>query len=868
MGVTEQKIKFTMVDAVSQGLADVNASVQGTTKQFERLGSTLQNMALGAGVATFGLSIIDSAKNWAAAVNDLEDKTGMAGESASKLLFIGQSVGLTGEDMAGAFTKMSKTAFAAHDAIVTASAAGKESDDVYSRFGIAINDSNGKLLDSEQIFKNVAARHREMSDGLEKTDMELAIFGKSGAKFNDLLNQSDAAMEHYIEIAQKMGLINDHDMSQAWEDATFKQNALRGALKGLEVQVGNELLPTLTNYTDQLTEAVMAYGTLDDSTKSYISTSAEAAVAFGTLGAGIQAVIFLGQPFADFVTWVNRGLKSMAVQAGITRLAMLGVLAIPVGIGVAAAYHGRELANHIAAGGEVEYDDLGNVSIKKGATFKTGGTYTDYDSDYYDRTTEGFNPYADTSPNEKKDNGVRSVDTSGGASAANKYDKMEARYRKLLEQIQSKITNETGTGLEKGTQSVNADLASMAEDITKINAQGIDTSALTAKMEEYRKVMIDRLTEDQKRTDALLIDATAQTNATLIDDKIAMANAEYQITLEELGKEFRDKKQSVTDKSSADAWYTAKKATAEKKLADDTRAAMMTTYADAVTYASLMVDLTGATVDASNSEQLKALKQEASYMREQLQNAKLTAAQRLEIEKDLTNNLQSQYKLNGQNLSTAFSEAARQLRTKTVDIAGDMVSTFDSGMSNIETNFTDMFTSQKSSVEALKDSYRDLGDTILNMIAKIFYELTIYKPLANYFGNLLSGIGGGGGSIGDTGTALSGYVSSFLSGSYAGGGLTSPGWSLVGEQGPELIDTSTPGRVYTASQTAAALSARNTISTPAIQLNVTNNTGSEVKAQNTDVKLDGQKYVIDIVLDAAQRNVNGFSKNLKTILSK
>ena len=114
MGVTEQKIKFTMVDAVSQGLADVNASVQGTTKQFERLGSTLQNMALGAGVATFGLSIIDSAKNWAAAVNDLEDKTGMAGESASKLLFIGQSVGLTGEDMAGAFTKMSKTAFAAH----------------------------------------------------------------------------------------------------------------------------------------------------------------------------------------------------------------------------------------------------------------------------------------------------------------------------------------------------------------------------------------------------------------------------------------------------------------------------------------------------------------------------------------------------------------------------------------------------------------------------------------------------------------------------------------------------------------------------------------------------------------------------------
>lgn len=40
---------------------------------------------------------------------------------------------------------------------------------------------------------------------------------------------------------------------------------------------------------------------------------------------------------------------------------------------------------------------------------------------------------------------------------------------------------------------------------------------------------------------------------------------------------------------------------------------------------------------------------------------------------------------------------------------------------------------------------------------------------------------------------------------YAKGGFAHPGWALVGEEGPELIDLKTPGRVYTASETRAAL---------------------------------------------------------------
>ena len=43
---------------------------------------------------------------------------------------------------------------------------------------------------------------------------------------------------------------------------------------------------------------------------------------------------------------------------------------------------------------------------------------------------------------------------------------------------------------------------------------------------------------------------------------------------------------------------------------------------------------------------------------------------------------------------------------------------------------------------------------------------------------------------------------------YAKGGLAS-GWSLVGEEGPEIVNFSNPGRVYSSSQTKAALSSDN-----------------------------------------------------------
>lgn len=75
-------------------------------------------------------------------------------------------------------------------------------------------------------------------------------------------------------------------------------------------------------------------------------------------------------------------------------------------------------------------------------------------------------------------------------------------------------------------------------------------------------------------------------------------------------------------------------------------------------------------------------------------------------------------------------------------------------------------------------------------------------------GNVLSNVGLiGAPARGRTSTPRPAYMGggNTFTGGYAKGGYAPPGWALVGEEGPELIDLRTPGRVYTAQETAEAI---------------------------------------------------------------
>lgn len=190
------------------------------------------------------------AVEWGQAVNDLVDETGMSDEAASRLLGTMKIVGLSSEEAAGSIAKMAKTVSAAAQAQSDAARSGKESDDVFTKFGIAIKANDGTLLDHEAILQNITEVHRGMQDGLQKTAMEMAIFGKAGYKLNDLLNLSNAQSKEYQKSLADLGLVIGD--SQKYEDYNRAVSLMHLSFVSIAKTLADDTIPQTRKYMEMM----------------------------------------------------------------------------------------------------------------------------------------------------------------------------------------------------------------------------------------------------------------------------------------------------------------------------------------------------------------------------------------------------------------------------------------------------------------------------------------------------------------------------------------------------------------------------------------------------------------------------------------
>lgn len=238
-------------------LVGLKKQLDGTTTAGDIMAGSLRNTALAAAaaaaaIATAYAGLAKSAIEWGSAVNDISDATGMADAESSKLAAILQIVGINAADAGPLIVKMARSVEEAAKAQQTATKEGKASEDVFTRFGIAITDAGGNMLTYAEIMNNIQEVHRNMQDGTKKTAMEMEIFGRSGAKMNDFLNLSKAQMEAYTKEAEKMGVVITD--SQKYEDLNRELSKLALSLKGIAVTITGDDIPAISRLVGKLTE--------------------------------------------------------------------------------------------------------------------------------------------------------------------------------------------------------------------------------------------------------------------------------------------------------------------------------------------------------------------------------------------------------------------------------------------------------------------------------------------------------------------------------------------------------------------------------------------------------------------------------------
>lgn len=242
-----------------------------------------------------------------------------------------------------------------------------------------------------------------------------------------------------------------------------------------------------------------------------------------------------------------------------------------------------------------------------------------------------------------------------------------------------------------------------------------------------------------------------------------------------------------------------------------------------------------------------------------LSSQQLNTEQRLQIMQEYSNAVQDMESATAADYKTAWEDALDYIRNKTYDQRATIQSGIDDMLDSFANFGQNMLTESKSIGERFDDLFKNLANSIMNTMMKVIMQGLIMKSIMSMF----SMGGGTSGSIGDVKmyTDMSGWSPVSF---HAKGGLAN-GWAVVGERGPELVNFSQPGRVYTAEQTAKALNSNGSPNN--VKVIIENKSGQQVKATSASTQFNLKNMVINVVLEAVSNNDGGINNILKGALA-
>ena len=478
---------------------------------------------------------------------------------------------------------------------------------------------------------------------------------------------------------------------------------------------------------------------------------------------------------------------------------------------------------------------------------------------------DGYTPQAGDGVVVLGDNHIVISDGNGGYTGANSSTGVVAKQS--VEGDFRAVTGYVDTAKLVGTSAS----ASASNDALKnANAQALANSNLVAEARAKNEEVYQKKLAEAERNQTIRVRKMNE-DITKLDlertgDRLQLIKTESDAQKAQIEDNVREYTKAVGDKKLAE-----KKAEAERlKLVADTeqkiRELAYTQTTEALDHQSTLVKLGHLTQDQSDAILAEQLQAYIDYSKDELANAQMTATQRLQIEKNLVEAQQKLWEMAGRNLKSRLKEAARQYQEETVNYADLAKSTFDSTMSNINSTWTSnleaMATGTKSFSKGLISIFKDMTNSIIKMMVNLSFQQYLQPKLQGLFGGLAGGIGniGGGARTFSTGRSFSSAFSSRGFSKFASGGVAPTGMTLVGENGPELLQFNASHRIYNASQTRKMLGGNQGNN---VTVNIINQSGQALESEQQSSRFDGENYIIDVMVKAVTNNKGGARDAIK-----
>lgn len=476
------------------------------------------------------------------------------------------------------------------------------------------------------------------------------------------------------------------------------------------------------------------------------------------------------------------------------------------------------------------------------------------------------------------DNHVVIADGNGGYTGANSHGPGGRGPGQVLQSssIEGDFGTATGyvdTALYARAYGGSVPTGASNDALKNANAKALADSNLVAeakaKNEEVYQKKLAEADRNQKIRVRKMNEDIVKLDLERTGDRLQLIKAESEAQQAQIDDNIREYTKAVGDKTLAE-----KKANAEKlKLTAETnqkiRELAYTQLNEDVDKQSNLVKLGRVSQEDADKVLDESLKSYISYAQSELNEAQLSATQRLQIEKNLVEAQQKLWEAAGRNLRTSLAEGARQYNQQVTNYGDLAKSTFDSTMSSINSSFTGhleaMATGTESFGKGLKNIFKDITNSIIKMLVNLSFQQYVQPKLQSLFGGVVNGLGAIGASRGGVSSFASGgsFSKAFTGnsfGKFASGGVAPAGMTLVGENGPELLQFNSSHRIYNASQTRKMIGGEGANK---VTVNIINQSGQQLDSQQQETKFDGEQMIVDVVVSSLMTNKGGMRDAIK-----
>jgi hypothetical protein len=188
--------------------------------------------AVVAGAAATAIALGDATAGAAMNVRKLAIETGLGVEEVSKLAYAGDRLNIDTDMLSKSFGVFSKNL--------------EVSQKKLKEYGVETAFNADGMVDLGTTIDLLADKFKVMPDGVEKTNLAMQLFGKSGKDMIPFLDEGSHGLHALGDEATKMGLV----FSQQGVDAAFKfgqaQKDLSDQFEALRNKVGLAVMPALT----------------------------------------------------------------------------------------------------------------------------------------------------------------------------------------------------------------------------------------------------------------------------------------------------------------------------------------------------------------------------------------------------------------------------------------------------------------------------------------------------------------------------------------------------------------------------------------------------------------------------------------------